>query len=152
MIKPRYRRLSRLLPDESDPSRRATNLGRGMQSVILRVALLAWAGLSLLLALHWFVDLGMVGFPDGYVTPFARATGPLLHILATACLMQGLYFLYRGVFGKGFAVPGRGLQILIAAVLTVAPVLIVRNCPHSLTCSRAYEALTNTMMDDGAGG
>lgn len=123
-----------------------------MQSVILRVALLAWAGLSLLLALHWFVDLGMVGFPDGYVTPFARATGPLLHILATACLMQGLYFLYRGVFGKGFAVPGLGLQILIAAVLTVAAVLIVRNCPHSLTCSRAYEALTNTMMDDGAGG
>ena len=152
MIKPRYRRLSRLLPDESDPSRRATNLGRGMQSVILRVAVLAWAGLSLLLALHWFVDLGMVGFPDGYVTPFARATGPLLHILATACLMQGLYFLYRGVLGKGFAVPGLGLQILIAAVLTVAPVLIVRNCPHSLTCSRAYEALTNTMMDDGAGG
>ena len=100
-----------------------------MQSVILRVALLAWAGLSLLLALHWFVDLGMVGFPDGYVTPFARATDPLLHILATACLAQGLYFLWRGLFGKGFGVPGLGLQILIAAVLTVAPVLIVRNCP-----------------------
>jgi hypothetical protein len=49
-----------------------------MQSVFLRVAALAWAGLSLLLALHWFVELGMVGFPDGYVTPFARATGPLL--------------------------------------------------------------------------
>ncbi|PZV34240.1 hypothetical protein [Mesorhizobium kowhaii] len=123
-----------------------------MQSVVLRVAVLGWAGLSLLLALHWFVELGMVGFPDGYVTPFARATGPLLHILATACLMQGLYFLYRGLFGKGFGVLGLGLQILIAAVLTVAPVMIVRNCPHSQTCSRAYEALTNTMMDDGAGG
>ncbi|WP_245472860.1 hypothetical protein [Mesorhizobium sp. M7A.F.Ca.MR.148.00.0.0] len=61
-----------------------------MQPVFLRVAALAWAGLSLLLALHWFVELGMVGFPDGYVTPFARATGPLLHILATACLGQGL--------------------------------------------------------------
>ncbi|MFB9982134.1 hypothetical protein ACFSQQ_30605 [Mesorhizobium kowhaii] len=123
-----------------------------MQSVVLRVAVLGWAGISLLLALHWFVELGMVGFPDGYVTPFARATGPLLHILATACLMQGLYFLYRGLFGKGFGVLGLGLQILIAAVLTVAPVMIVRNCPHSQTCSRANEALTNTMMDDGAGG
>ena len=123
-----------------------------MQSVILRVAALAWAGLSLLLALQWFVDLGMVGFPDGYVTPFARATGPLLHILATACLIQGLYFLCRGLFGKGFGVLGLGLQILVAGILTVAPTLIVRNCPHSQTCSSAYEALTGTMMDDGTGG
>ncbi|MFC3326391.1 hypothetical protein [Mesorhizobium cantuariense] len=119
-----------------------------MQSVFLRMAALAWAGL----ALHWFVELGMVGFPDGYVTPFARATGPLLHFLATACLAQGLYFLCRGLFGKGFGVPGLGLQILIAAVLTVAPSLIVRNCPHSRTCSSAYEELTGTMMDDGTGG
>jgi hypothetical protein len=123
-----------------------------MQSVFLRVAALAWAGLSLVLALHWFVDLGMVGFPDGYITPFARATGPLLHLLAFACLIQGLYFLYRTLFGKGFGVLGLGLQILIAAVLTVAPALIVWNCPHSQTCSNAYEALTNTMMDDGIGG
>ena len=123
-----------------------------MRSIFLRGAALAWAGLSLLLAAHWFVELGMVGFPDGHVTPFARATGPLLHILATACLMQGLYFLYRGLFGKGFGLLGLGLQIFIAAVLTVAPVMIVRNCPHSQSCSRAYETLTNTMMDDGAGG
>jgi hypothetical protein len=66
--------------------------------------------------------------------------------------MQGLYFLYRGLFGKGFGLLGLGLQIFIAAVLTVAPVMIVRNCPHSQSCSRAYETLTNTMMDDGAGG
>lgn len=123
-----------------------------MQSVFLRVAVLAWAGLSLLLAALWFVDLGMVGFPDGYVTPFARATGPLLHTLATACLIQGLYFLCRGLFGRGFGVLGLGLRILVAGILTVAPTLIVRNCPHSQTCSSAYEALTGTMMDDGTGG
>ncbi|MGO4641014.1 hypothetical protein AB4Z43_21495 [Mesorhizobium sp. 2RAF45] len=86
------------------------------------------------------------------MTPFARATGPLLHLLASACLIQGLYFLYRALFGKAFEVPGLGLQILIAAVLTVAPTLIVRNCPRSQMCSSAYEALTNTMMDDGTGG
>ena len=63
-----------------------------MRSIVLRVAALAWAGLSLRLAAHWFVELGMVGFPDGHVTPFARATGPLLHLLACACLIQGLYF------------------------------------------------------------
>lgn len=123
-----------------------------MKSVFLRLAVLAWAVLSLLLALRWFIDLGMVGFPDGYITPYARATGPFLHILAVACLIQGLYFLYMGFFGKRFGVLGLGLRILIAAVLTVAPVLIVRNCPQSRMCSDAYETLTNTMMDDGAGG
>lgn len=122
-----------------------------MQS-FLRVAALAWAGLSLLLALHWFVDLGMVGFPDGYITPFARATGPLLHMFAAACLIQGLYFLYRALFGKRFGLLAIGLQIPIAAILTVAPVVIIRNCPHSQMCSNAYETLTNTMMDDGTGG
>jgi hypothetical protein len=123
-----------------------------MQSVFLRVAVLAWAGLSLLLALHWFIDLGMVGFPDGYITPYARATGPLLHMLALACLLQSLYFLCRALFGEGSGLPAVGLRILIAAILTVAPVLIIHNCPHSRMCSNAYEALTNTMMDDGAGG
>ncbi|WP_322417058.1 hypothetical protein [Mesorhizobium huakuii] len=123
-----------------------------MRSIFLRVAALAWAGLSLLLAARWFVELGMAGFPDGHVTPFARATGPLLHLLASACLIQGLYFLCRTLFGKGFGVLGLGLQILIAAMLTVMPALIVWNCPHSQTCSNAYEALTNTMMDDRIGG
>jgi len=123
-----------------------------MRSIFLRVAALAWAGLSLLLAARWFVELGMAGFPDGHVTPFARATGPLLHLLASACLIQGLYFLCRTLFGKEFGVLGLGLQILIAAMLTVMPALIVWNCPHSQTCSHAYEALTNTMMDDGIGG
>lgn len=65
----------------------------GMQSVFIRAMVLIWAALSVLLAVHWFVDLGMVGFPDGYISPFARATSPLLHSLATACLAQGLYVL-----------------------------------------------------------
>ncbi|WP_245279039.1 hypothetical protein [Mesorhizobium loti] len=100
-----------------------------MQSVFLRVAVVAWAGFSLLLALHWFIDLGMVGFPDGYITPYARATDPLLHTLAAACLAQGLYFLCRGILGRGFGLLTIGLQILIAAILTVAPVLIIHICP-----------------------
>src|ERR1700712_3210049 len=100
-----------------------------MQSVLLRVAVLAWAGFSLLLALHWFIDLGMVGFPDGYITPYARAAGPLLPMLAGACLVQGLYFLCRGILGKRFGLLIIGLQILIAAILTVAPVLIIHSCP-----------------------
>ena len=113
---------------------------------------LIWATLSVLLAVHWFIDLGMLGFPDGYITPFARATSPLLHGLATACLAQGLYFLVGGLFGKGFGTRALRLQVRVATILTVVPVFIIGNCPRSQTCSNVYEALTGTMMDDGAGG
>lgn len=123
-----------------------------MQSVFIRGAVLIWAALSVLLAVHWFVELGMLGFPDGYISPFARTTGALLHGLATLCLAQGLYFLVRGLFGKGLGARAFCLQLVLAAILTVTPVFIVKNCPHSPTCSRAYEALTGTMMDDGTGG
>jgi len=107
---------------------------------------------SVLLSLHWFVELGMLGFPDGYISPFARTTSPLLHGLAAACLAQGLYFLARGLFGRGLGARAFCLQLVLAAILTVRPVFIVKNCPRSPTCSSAYEALTGTMMEDGTGG
>ncbi|MDX8539363.1 MULTISPECIES: hypothetical protein [Mesorhizobium] len=122
------------------------------QTRITRMAALAWAGLSVVLALQWSMDLSMVGFPDGYITPFAKTTRPLLGVLTAACMAQGLYFLFAGLLGRTMSAIGLSLRILIAAILTVAPVLVVKDCPHSATCSAAYEALTNTMMDDGTGG
>jgi hypothetical protein len=118
----------------------------------LRAAAMAWGTLSLLLALQWFVDLGMSGFPDGYITPYAKATSMPLHILAGACMAQGLYFLAKGAIGRNVSVRSLGLQFVAAAALTVAPVLVLHNCPRSQACSSAYQALTNTMMDDGSGG
>jgi hypothetical protein len=122
------------------------------RTLVIRAAVVLWACLSCLLALQWFVDLGMLGFPDGYITPYARATSTLLRILAWAGVAQGLYFLCRGLFGKRFEPVPLFLQILIAAAMTVVLVLIVKNCPRSQACSSLYEALTNTMMDDGTGG
>ena len=119
---------------------------------IIRAATLLWACLSCLFGLQCLVDLGMLGFPDGYITPYARATSELLRVLAWACVAQSLYFLCRALFGKRFAPVPLLLQILIAAALTVVPMLTVKNCPRSQTCSSLYEALTDTMMDDGAGG
>lgn len=119
---------------------------------VIRTAILLWACLSCLLALQCLVDLGMLGFPDGYITPYAKATSELLRILAWACVAQSLYFLCRGLFGKRFAPVPLLLQVVIAAALTAMPILIVKNCPRSQTCSSLYQALTNTMMDDGAGG
>ncbi|MER8365807.1 hypothetical protein [Mesorhizobium sp. M0306] len=122
------------------------------QTLFTRTTALVWSVLSVMLALQWSADLGMLGFPDGYITPFARATSTLLGILTAACMAQGLYFFLAGMFDSKVSAVGLCLQILAAAVLTVVPVLIVKDCPHSQLCSRAYEALTGTMMDDGAGG
>ena len=122
------------------------------KTFVIRAAILLWACLSCLLGLQCLVDLGMLGFPDGYITPYAKATSELLRILAWACVAQGLYFLCRGLFGKRIAPVPLLLQVLIAAALTAMPILIVKNCPRSETCSSLYQALTNTMMDDGAGG
>jgi hypothetical protein len=124
----------------------------GLPALLTRGMVLIWGVLSVLLAAHWFIDLGMAGFPDGYISPFARATSPLLHGFATGCLAQGLYFLVRGLFGKRLRPPALGLQLVVAAILTVAPVFIIERCPRSQTCSTFYEALTGTMMDDGTGG
>jgi hypothetical protein len=94
----------------------------------------------------------MSGFPDGYISPYARATSVPLHILAWACMAQGLYFLARGAIGRNITAASLRLQVVAAAALTVASVLIVHNCPHSQACSSVYEAMTNTMMDNGTGG
>ncbi|QPC93076.1 hypothetical protein GA829_22255 [Mesorhizobium sp. INR15] len=123
-----------------------------MQSVFIRGVVVAWSGLSTLLALHWLIELGMLGFPDGYITPFARATSPLLHGLAIACLAQGLYFFVRGLIASRSGMRALCLQIVAAAIVTVAPVLVIESCPNSRTCSSIYETLTGTMMDDGTGG
>ncbi|MER9245752.1 hypothetical protein [Mesorhizobium sp. M0590] len=122
------------------------------QTLFTRTTALVWSALSVILALQWSMDLGMSGFPDGYITPFARATSTLLGILTAACMAQGLYFFLAGVLGRKVSATRLGVQILAAAVLTVAPVLIVKGCPGSQLCSKAYEALTGTMLDDGAGG
>jgi len=111
-----------------------------------------WGVLCILLALQWFIELGMSGFPDGYISPYARATSLPLHILATACLTQGVYFLIGGAIGRKLSATSLGLQILAAAIITIAPVLVVHNCPRSQACSDAYQTLTGTMMDDGQGG
>jgi hypothetical protein len=118
----------------------------------LRAVAIAWGVLCFLLALQWFVELGMSGFPDGYISPYAQATSVPLHILAWACMVQSLYFLIKGVVGRNLRAAGLCLQLAAAAALTVAPVLVVHNCPRSQACSSAYQALTGTMMDDGTGG
>ncbi|MER9253626.1 hypothetical protein NKI59_17720 [Mesorhizobium sp. M0598] len=82
------------------------------QTLFTRTTALVWSALSVMLALQWSADLGMLGSPDGYITPFARATSTLRGILTAACMAQGLYFFLAGVFGRKVSAVGLCLQIL----------------------------------------
>jgi hypothetical protein len=102
--------------------------------------------------MFWFIDLGMIGFPDGYITPYARATSVPLHLLAWGCVAQSVYFLIKGAVGRHMTTVSLGVQISAAAVFIVAPVLVMHNCPRSQACNDAYLAITGEMLDDGTGG
>jgi len=111
---------------------------------------MAWAGFSLFLSCQYLFGLYLLGFPDGYLTPYQRQTEPLRHVLAWLCVGQTLYFLIAGLRRQ---ISGRLLaQIAVAAPLMTVPMLIVETCPDTLVCAQAYEEITGERMDDGAGG
>ena len=132
------------LPSPSSPQTLGT--------LSLRAVAIGWGVLCVLLALKWFVDLGMSGFPDGCISPYARATSLPRHVLAWACAAQGACFIVKGVVGHSMRAHSLCLQLAVAAALTVAPVLVLHHCPHSQACGDACQTLTGTMMDDGTGG
>ena len=49
--------------------------------IALRITCVGWGLLSLLLALIWFPNLSMLGFPDGYITPYDIETMKLQEVL-----------------------------------------------------------------------
>ena len=98
-----------------------------------------------------FVELSMKGFPDGYISPYARETAIPMQILAWLLVAQSLYFLVRGLRAR-LKFASLALQIVVASALILGPIRVVQSCPHWNACSQAYQAITGTMMDDGAGG
>lgn len=64
-----------------------------------RATAVLWAALSVVLALQWSKELSMLDFPDGYTSPFARATRTLLGSLTAATMAQGIYFFLTAVLG-----------------------------------------------------
>lgn len=118
----------------------------------LRVTSVTWGLLSLLLAFMLFTNLSMLGFPDGYVSPYDTATRPLQEVLAWFVVAQGAYFLLIGVVAKRLRPAGLLLQIFLAGALATVPTNVVESCPRWDTCTSAYQAITGDYMDDGAGG
>jgi len=117
-----------------------------------RTIAIAWGLLSLFAAGLAEVELGYVGFPDSHITPYAAQTLGLRHVLVDACAVQGIIFLVLGLFRKSTRISRLCVGILIAAVVIVAPMIIVPACWSLPGCPRAYEFIMKAPMDDGAGG
>ena len=121
-------------------------------NISLRAVAIGWGLACLLLVSFSAVELSMMGFPDGHFTPYELATSGSRHILVSVCLAQSLYFICVGVIRKRVKAVRLCLQILIAAIFVVAPMMIIPSCAELQSCTRAYEWITDAPMDDGAGG
>ena len=113
---------------------------------------IAWAVWSLLAAGFYDLEVGLIGFPDGHVTPYEQQTLVLRHILIDACALQGVCFFVLAAVSKTTRVFRLCVAILVAATVIVAPMIIVWNCSGLSACVGAYEFITKTHFDDGAGG
>ncbi|MDB5528555.1 MAG: hypothetical protein JWR51_1658 [Devosia sp.] len=120
--------------------------------LLLRLTSVTWGLLSLLLAFMLFTGLSMLGFPDGYISPYDTATRQLQEVLAWLVVAQGAYFLLIGVVAKCLRPAGLLLQILVTGTLVFVPINVVESCPRWDSCTSAYQAITGNFMDDGTGG
>jgi hypothetical protein len=82
------------------------------------------------------MNLSMLGFPDGYITPYDTVTKQPLEILSWVLVAQAVYFLFRGVIGK-LGSTALLSQIVVVLALVLAPIRIVETCP-SVTSARKH--------------
>lgn len=127
-------------------------VARPPAAFMLRLLLVAWAVWSLWVAAMSFINLSMAGFPDGHLTPYDLATNGPLGIASWLTVVSGGYFLVRGLRGRKLAWTAMIVQVAIAAILTIAPIWVLDICPRWDLCGRAYQSVTGTFIDDGAGG
>jgi len=118
----------------------------------LRIASVGWGLLTLFLAFTRFTSLSMLGFPDGYITPYDTATKSLQEVMAWLVVVQATYFLFAGFLGKELQPTRFVLQVLVVVVLVFVPMEVVETCPTWDICTGAYQAMTGELMDDGSGG
>jgi hypothetical protein len=138
-----------IMPPAASPNPPAPTRTR---SILLRLALVGWAALSLWLALMGSIEVSMAGFPDGHVTSYDAATRPPLEMIIWMTTAQAGYFLLLAVLGKRLRLASVAVQVAIAGLLTLTPMWVLQDCPRWNLCSQAYMSITGTFLDDGAGG
>ncbi|MCG7393893.1 hypothetical protein MHY87_13360 [Microvirga sp. ACRRW] len=118
----------------------------------IRIIAILWALFSFAVGFLNMFQLGMMGFPDGYRSPYARDIEWIAEILILACYAQGLYFLVIGFRPRNTTGAKLGMSALAALVLIMLPLRLVWTCPQSAACTFAYEAVFRKAMDHGQGG
>jgi len=111
-----------------------------------------WVLVSLVVALCAYLDVSMLGFPDGYLTPYERATRPARWMLAGASLavaiiFAGLRAVDREPRGRAFA-----LVVGMSALHVLGPAMTLPQCPRIAACAAAVEFAGVPIADDGIGG
>ncbi|QCK84770.1 hypothetical protein E8L99_02725 [Phreatobacter aquaticus] len=123
-----------------------------MQRTILRSFALVWGALGLGLAGLSMASLSMVGFPDGHVTAYEAETLGLRRVLTGLCVVQALVIPWMMLGRRRVSTLGVLIALTAAALLIIAPLLIVPSCPGSETCRRCYEGVFGRPMNHGVGG
>ena len=123
-----------------------------MQRSILRSLALAWGAVGLILSGMSMASLSMIGFPDGHVTAYEAETLGLRRAITGLCLVQALVVPWMMLGQRRVSLLGVGIAVVGAALLIIAPLLIVPSCPASETCRRAYEGAIGRPLDHGTGG
>ena len=88
------------------------------------------------------------GFPDGYISPYRRATSAWLTGLTFAVLLAGIFTLAAAVMGK----PRRAIAGGVGAVILASAFWLLDTCPRLDWCVSAVQQTTGIMTDDGQGG
>jgi predicted cobalt transporter CbtA len=108
---------------------------------IIGLAAMGYAALHLL-------DLSGTGFPDGYISPYDRATTLWVTSVAFALLLAGIFTLVAAVMRK----PRRAVVGAIVAVLLAPSLGLLVSCPQLDWCRTGVEQSTGLFIDDGQGG
>ena len=108
---------------------------------IVGLAAMGFAGLYLL-------DPLGAGFPDGYISPYDRATTLWVTGLAFALLLAGIFTLVSAIMRKSRrAVVGTTIALILAPSLG-----LLQSCPQLDWCRSTIEQTTGLFIDDGQGG
>ncbi len=128
------------------------SIARSATQHYLRVSVGLCAIISLLLGIALALNLSQSGLPDGYVTPYARQTIPVLKWLVAFCILQSTYFFCIAIIRKRMKVWHVVVQVCAAIVLTLAPMLLIEFCPQLDACQRLYQTIFSEPLDNGTGG
>jgi hypothetical protein len=83
---------------------------------IARVAILLYLIPLMYVSIRLYDELSLVGFPDGYISDFDRATELPFSILSWINIAFALYFLYLGIFSDS---KGLGKKTVVTIIIHI---------------------------------